>query len=187
MSLKAPDHPIVAFDSDYVLPQQIHYNVNEDLVISDEFQNIIYTSQCELNKITVRNGKEGNVVFNVKFNEMIRPIEKFTIYLGSTDTTEIATVKLKPSFLSKKYIIDFVNKTSNNREELILKCNTAFSTCEIYSGNKKFGAPLICKMRQIFVIKFDFDIAPNVDRLFMLAIAEVFFKLNKINTQVGSW
>ncbi|ORX86184.1 hypothetical protein BCR32DRAFT_325072 [Anaeromyces robustus] len=186
-----PDHEISVFDKKFISQQYNTYTIKEGQHVIDNKGAALFDCIYEDNKVTV-NDNSGKTIFNVRYNEIVYPIEKLTIYPENTDSKSLITFNLKRTFLSKKYIIDFFNQATQMNETIEMNCHSSFSNFDIYAGRKKDNSPLICKITKIKTQvltgeDFIIEMAPNVDTLFMIAIGICVYKIYLNTYIVTSW
>jgi len=179
MSLTPPNHIISVFDEKYVSQQDTKFVLEGGINILNEDGFKVYSCTNELNQVVFSDtGK--NVLFNMKYNEMKYPIDKITIYSGKTGSNAVATLIGRFSILSRKYIIEYIDRETNKTQVLEMKCDLSCTTGEIYDGKKKEGAPkigIIKKRKSASDKDFSIEVAAKVDQVFMIAIGICVYKL----------
>ena len=182
MSVTPPEKEIIVFDKNFISQHPCKFFIKEGKTVTNDDGITVFNCNDEINKVIV--SSNNNPLFNVQCNALNYPIEKLTIYSDSNNAKVISSIKIKRSFLKKKFIIDFFNKTINKNESLNMECDGSYTSCEIYYGKKKEGAPMLCKILKLNTPSekdYSIELASKVDYLFMVAIAICQMKLN-LNT-----
>eukprot|EP00833_Pecoramyces_ruminatium_P013321 jgi/Orpsp1_1/1187353/evm.model.d7180000057086.1 len=187
-SVVPPEIDIIAFDKKFISQQSSIYFLKEGKIITNDEKIEMFNCNDEINKVIVYNNNHLPL-FNVQCNALSYPIEKLTIYESNMNEKVIASLKIKRTFMKKKYVIEYFNKTNNKNEILNMECDGSYTSCEIYYGKKKEGGSMICKIVKLKTPSekdFSIELAPKVDYLFMIAIAICQYKLNLNTTHITS-
>jgi len=189
--LTSPKTPIVAVDNRFAFQQPVTLLLKEKILSfsGDDFSitDVRGTPYFKCNGKAF-NIKEKKVIYDL-YNKPVLSIKnkffsisnKQTIYDGSGNQV-IARVEPQGIILNKKYFVYYKNLVTGKDDYIEMKCDLIGSTCGIYHGREKEGAPLICKIHKKLDAKLVFtsqenyyiEIAAGVDASFMVALAICF-------------
>ena len=189
--LTVPRYPIVATENRFIFQQPLCLSLREkiaswsgdDFAISDMYGNPYF--KCDGRAFSMRQKKVlydvyMKPIYNIK-HEIFSLRGRYKFYLGDYTNQVVATVEPIDAFGSR-YSINFINLATGRNEYLELTCDFTGSKCEIFHGNTKQGAPLICRINKQYDAKNYFygkqnyvvEISPNVDAALMIGLGIIF-------------
>jgi len=137
--------------------------------------------------------KKGDVIFDTQNNPLFKVhdgIFSSKIYKGENKNEILATVKPKDVSKAREFTIEYFNQAIDNTEVLEMNCDRFLCSGGIFQGKEEENSPMVSKIIEIMNVnvfessdysKYIVDIAPNVDKLLILALAVFFIhKRNKI-------
>ncbi|KAL6599407.1 tubby C-terminal-like domain-containing protein [Neocallimastix sp. 'constans'] len=189
--LSSPKNSIVVIDEKYTYKHPITLVLNEKVSPTGNDFDIESSSgvtyfKCRGKGLSVGNDKvfydnEKNPLFMIR-NKFFSVKKKLNIYEGDRDHKTLGSVIPLSVVDVQKYNVDFLNKTSGEREQFIVKCDTSDGN----SASIFYDGGVICKIERKEVSigtflsrksKFTIDIAPGVDTAFILAVAICYDKM----------
>ncbi|ORX52240.1 hypothetical protein BCR36DRAFT_582740 [Piromyces finnis] len=190
-----PPNNIVAVESRFVFNKPITLVINTKLSLSSKDFTIKDVEgrdyfRCKGNSLNITDKKVlydlyEIPILNIK-NQLLSLKDKSTIYLGSNSEKVIATINQKNMMNLNKYTLEFFNQAQDKNEFLDMKCNIMGSSCGIFYGKEKEGAPMVCKItRKINASilssesNYYVEIAPGVDIALIVAATICFDQLKK--------
>jgi len=192
-----PSNDIVALESRFLFQQPITLVINTKLLSlsSDNFTIKDVEGReffkCKGSSLNIGDKKILYDVYEIPIlniqNRLLSLKDKTTIYLGNHTEQVVATISQKNMMNFSKYTLEFFNQATDKQEFLDMKCNIMGSSCGIFYGKEKEGAPMISKItRKINASSilspegnYYVEIAPGVDIALIVAATICFDQLKK--------
>jgi len=190
--VKKPPNNIIALEERFVFPQAITLVINtKPLSFSANGFTIKDTKgmdyfKCKGSSLNITDKKILYDLYDLPLlniqNRVFSLKDKIEIYLGANQDQVVATINQKSMMNVNKYTLEFFNQAKDCKEFLDMKCDLMGSSCGIFYGKEKEGAPMISKItRKIETsqVLYNVEIAPGVDISLIVAATICFDQLKK--------
>ena len=192
-----PQNDIVALENRFVFQQPITLVINTKLLSFSSNDFTIKDTQgrdyfkCKGSSLNITNKKTLYDLYDLPLlniqNQLLTLKDKTDIYLGANSEQIVATIKQKSFMNVNKYVLEFYNIANECVEFLDMKCDLMGSSCGIFYGKEKEGAPMISRIsRKIDTTQilspegnYYVEIAPGVDISLIVAATICFDQLKK--------
>jgi len=103
---------------------------------------------------------------------------KLKLFINENNNAIEMSIKSKITLQHLKYYLEFFNNASDENELLEIYFSGFKRDINIYYGKEKEGGKLICKAKKSSLLYMDYliEIAPGVDRVFILSVVLCFIK-----------
>lgn len=193
MNVVSPPRPVACVEQRFVFQQPLQLYLDEKYSFSgDDFtikdSNGVSYFKCKGKTFSFRDKK---VLYDLYDKPLINIQENafyghgMKVYAGKNTDKVLGSIHRKSLLKKNKYEFTYQNIATNQTEVLDMKCDFFGSSCGIFYGKEKEGAPMICsitKTKQMLSLFSNYDhyvinVAPGVDAALMVALTICFDEL----------